>query len=313
MKNIYSIKKQVKKPTFKKLLPSQNNRLLQYMNFSVRDWFIAEYVDFLTFYWEFLTETMVLWCRDNDAWANFYWFHLARWNEWTWRKNIILKVSYYYEWNIIDIGQLNEFSKDWKKYLRVQIYGKGLLILNRENLRENFNNLLLFFGLREVFLTRIDYAVDCKKINFKKKNTLNARKWGDIKNLKTWEIEYTGFGSKGVSPLYLRYYNKKRDLKDTNYEWLYPEYDQYDQVMRYELQVNSDWISPNDKETTIDKIESIARFGQAVNPNKRSHKTAKQSDENFKIVQKIILQYKKTNNKSQLLKLQMLLDSCQVV
>ena len=149
MKNIYGIKRQVKKPTFKKLLPSQNNRLLQYMNFSVRDWFIAEYVDFLTFYWEFLTETMVLWCRDNDAGANFYWFHLARWNEWTWRKNIILKVSYYYEGNILDIGQLNEFSKDWKKYLRVQIYGKGLLILNRENLWENFNNLLyvlLYWG-----------------------------------------------------------------------------------------------------------------------------------------------------------------------
>lgn len=312
MKNIYIPDNLMQNLKNSKLLPSQNNRVLQYLKIGIRDWFIEEYVDFLTFYWDFLSETMVLRCRDNDAGANFFWFHLARWNEGSWRKNIILKIIYYYEGNLIDIGQFNEFSKDWKKLLRCQIYGKGLLILNRENLREKFESLLKFFWLNSICLTRIDYAVDCKKINFKKKNTLNARKGGQIHNVKTWEIEYVGFWSRWVSPLYLRYYNKKRDLKDSNYERLYPEYDKYDQVMRYELQVNSDGISPNDKIITVDELKNIANFWSCVNPSKRTHKHYTASDENFKIIQKIILWYKKTNNKAQLLKIQMLLDSCQL-
>lgn len=312
MKNIYTSKKLMKKPVLQKLQPSKNNRLLEYLKINATDWFIAEYVDFLTFYWAFVVETLVLWCRDNDAWANFFGFHLARWNEWTGRKNIILKIIHYYEWKLIDIGQLNEFTKDWKKLLRVQIYGKGLLIINRENLRENFESLLYFFGLNEVVMTRIDYAIDTQKINFKKKNTLNAKKWGQIHSVKTWEIEYLGFWSKWVSPLYLRYYNKKKDLVDSNYEWLYPEYKKFKEIMRYELQVNSDGISPEDKNKKVADIKEICCFGQKIAPRKRPHKEYISADEDYKTVQKIVLNYKKTNNKSQLLKILMLLESCQI-
>lgn len=293
--------------------PSPNNRLTKFLKITDSDCYIAEYVDFLTFYWEFLAETLVLWCRDNDAGANFYGFHLSRWNEGTWRKNMILKIIYYYEGKLVDIWQLNEFSKDGKKFLRVQLYGKGLLIINRENLRPDVEKLLLFFGLDEICLTRIDYAVDCEKINFSKKNTLNAKKWGQFHNVRTWEIEYVGFWSKGVSPLYLRYYNKKRDLIDTKYERLYPEYAQYEQVMRYELQVNSDGISPEDKVRKVYDLASICNFDLKVNPRKRQTKKRNSADDDFRTVQQIILHYKKTNNKAQLARLLMLLQSCQII
>lgn len=295
----------------KKAKPSDNNRLLQYLKITDSDCFIAEYVDFLTFYWSFLPETLVLWTRDNDAWTNFFGFHIARWNEGTGRKNIILKIIYYYEGKLVDIGQLNEFSKDWQRLLRVQIYGKGLLILNREDLRSSFEDLLKFFGMKELTLTRIDYAIDCEKINFKKKNTLNAKKGWSIYSVRTGKIEYIGFGSKWVSPLYIRYYNKKVDLKETNYERLYPDYDEYPQIMRYELQVNSDGIAPVDKNATVDQIKNIASFNSRVSPRKRvTQKKECSADRDFEKIKEIVFNYKKTNNQTQLLKIKMLLTQC---
>lgn len=290
---------------------SRENMLRKYIRFTDSDCFIAEYVDFLTFYWAYIPDIMVMWCRDNDCWANYFWFHISRWKEWTWVKNIILKVQYYYEGRIVDIAQLNEFTSKWgRSALRVQCYGKGLLIINRENLRDEFENLLFFFGMSEITLTRVDYAVDCEKMNFQKKNSLNAKKWGQFHNLRTWELEYLWFGSKGKSPLFLRYYDKKKDLKTSHFERLYPEYEQYETVMRYELQVNSDGISDATKYQHIYDLKGIVNFGKQVSKTKRSHKKYNESDKDFKTIQDIILNYKKTGNKWQISRILMLLESC---
>ena len=291
--------------------PSRQNMLRKYIRITDSDCYIAEYVDFLTFYGSYLPDTMVIWCRDNDCWANYFGFHISRWKEWTGVKNIILKVQYYYEGKIVDIAQLNEFTaKWWDRFLRVQVYGKGLLIINRVNLWDEFENLLFFFGMSDITLTRIDYAIDCEKMNFNKKNYLNAKKWWQFHNVRTWELEYLWFGSKGKSPLFLRYYNKKKDLKDSNFEWLYPEYEQYETVMRYELQVNSDWISANGKYQHIYDLKGIVNFWKQVSKSKRSHKKYTAADKDFKTVQDIILNYKKTGNKWQISRILMLLESC---
>lgn len=289
--------------------PSPSNRLLEKLRITDLDCFIAEYIDFLSFYGKYLSEVLVLWCRDNDAGANYFGFHITRWNEWTGYKNVILKIIYYYEGNLVDIGQFNEFTKDWERYLRVQLYGKWLLIINRENLWRNLENLLFFFGVNDIVLTRIDYAVDCEKMNFKKPNSLKAKKAGQFHNARTWELEYLWFGAKGKSPLFIRYYDKKKDLERSKFEWLYPEYEQYATIMRYELQVNSDWISPADKNKTVYDIEKIVNFNQDVSKTRRSHKRYEAADKDFRVVEGIIKRYKKTGNKAQLLRLLRLLES----
>lgn len=293
-------------------MPSTSNRLLEKLRITDSDCFIAEYIDFLSFYWKYLSEVLVLWCRDNDAWVNYFGFHISRWNEWKGYKNIILKIIYYYEWKLVDIWQFNEFTKDWERYLRVQLYGKWLLVINRENLRRNLENLLFFFGMNEIILTRIDYAIDCEKMNFKKPNSLKARKAGQFHNARTWELEYIWFGAKGKSPLFIRYYDKKKDLRWTKFEWLYPEYDKYETVMRYELQVNSDGISPYDKNKTVYDLEKIVNFYQDVSKNKRSHKRYAAADKDFRVVESIVKKYRDTNNKGQLSRLLRLLESMQL-
>lgn len=303
-KPLLKLKKSVKRP-------SVQNMLRKYIRFTDSDCYIAEYVDYLTFYGSYLSETMVLWCRDNDCWINYFGFHLTRWKEWSWVKNIILKIQYYYEGKIMEIGQLNEFTgKWWARFLRVQLYGKWLLVVNRENLRDELENLLFFFGMSEITLTRIDYAIDCEKMNFKKPNYLKAKKSWQFTNLRTGELEYLGFGAKWVSPLFLRYYDKKKDLKDSKFERLYPEYAQYDTVMRYELQVNSDWISEKAKYQHIYDLKGIVNFWKQVYKTKRSHKKYNESDKDFKTVQDIILNYKKTGNNGQISRILMLLEWC---
>ena len=273
--------------------PSPSNRLLEKLKITDSDCYIAEYIDFLSFYGKYLSEVLVFRCRDNDAGANYFGFHISRWNEGKWYKNIILKIIYYYEWKLVDIWQLNEFTKDWKRLLRVQLYGKGILVINRENLWRNLENLLFFFGMNDITLTRTDYAIDCEKINFEKKNLLKAKKAGQFHNARTGELEYLGFWAKGKSPLFIRYYDKKKDLQRTKFERLYPEYEKYDTIMRYELQVNSDGISPEHKDKTVYDLKKIANFGQEIAMNKRSHKRYVAADRDFRVVEGIVKRYRK--------------------
>jgi hypothetical protein len=97
-------------------------------------------------------------------------------------------------------------------------------------------------------------------------------------------------------------------LKKTKFEWLYPEYLQYDTVMRYELQVSSDGISAEDKNKHVYDLKAICNFNHKIKKNTRSHKKYTTADKDFKTVQQIILAYKKTNNRGQLSRILMLLE-----
>lgn len=312
MKNLTNSKSSVLNYENSVKCPSPSNRLLEKLKITDSDCYIAEYIDFLSFYGKYLPEVLVLWCRDNDAGTNYFGFHISRWNEGKWYKNIILKIIYYYEWKLVDIWQLNEFTKDWKRLLRVQLYGKGILVINRENLWRNLENLLFFFGMNDITLTRTDYAIDCEKINFEKRNSLKAKKAGQFHDARTGELEYLGFWAKGKSPLFIRYYDKKKDLERTKFEWLYPEYQRYSTIMRYELQVNSDGISPDHKNKTVYDLEKIANFWQEIWKNKRSHKRYVVADRDFRVVEGIVKKYRDTGNKGQLSRLLMLLESMQL-
>lgn len=287
---------------------SKNNRVLDYVKFNSSDWVVAEYVDYLAFYWEYFKESLVVFLRDNDAWMNLHWFHFTRFPN---KSNIILKAQKYYKWNIIDVFQIKQSSIKGKQVLKVDMYWKGLLIINREDIWSDFELVLQYFGLvDELILTRIDYAVDCEKMAWNKSHTLNTKMKTIIRNEYTWEIEYIRYGNSKVSPQFLRFYNKILDLKKNNALWLYPEYQKYDNLMRYELQIQSDWISDDEKRVYYNYLRHIASLWLSCSKNRRSHHKHRIIDRNFINIQKQILEYKRTKNYAQLSKLVMLLEGC---
>jgi hypothetical protein len=77
-------------------------------------------------------------------------------------------------------------------------------------------------------------------MNFDKKNKLKTKNNFTIKNDRTGDITYRLFGNKRTSAMFIRYYDKKLDLAETEFERLYPEYQKEKIVMRYELQIQSD-------------------------------------------------------------------------
>ena len=82
--------------------------------------------------------------------------------------------------------------------------------------------------------------------------------------------------------------------------------------MRYELQVNSDGISPEHKDKTVYDLGKIANFGQEIGKNKRSHKRYAAADRDFRVVEGIVKKYRDTGNKGQFSRLLMLLESMQL-
>lgn len=205
--------------------------------------------------------------------------------------------------------------------LKVDFYGKGLLVVNRENLRWTIEKVFTkFFWMEEIVITRADYTCDCARYNFKKPNKLNNKiAWKVSKEIKKefmtaeeiekaiieeekksmiiWEIsknnrvEYLLFGRKWKSARVLRYYDKRRELIARGTAWLYPEYFGYNEIMRYELQVNAEWFDKAEREIRIENLKDFANFGLFVPDNQASHKKKKDHsdyEEAEKYIRKIV-------------------------
>ena len=287
---------------------SPNNRVLDYVKFNSKDKVVAEYVDYLSFYGSYRKDSLIMRMRDNDAGMNLHGFHFTKFPS---KSNFILKAQKYYKWQIIDIFQLRETIVAQKPVLKVDIYWKWLLILNREWLWEDFELSLQYFGMiDDLILTRVDYCVDCEKMAWDKPHTLKTKMKTIIRNEYSWEIEYIRYWQKRSSPQFLRFYNKIIDLERTNSIWLYPEYKKYKSLMRYELQIQSDGIAEAEKVVHYSFIKHIANFGLSCSRNKRSHHKHKVIDRDFIQIQRKILEYKKEKNYAKLSKLVMLLEWC---
>ena len=102
----------------------------------------------------------------------------------------------------------------------------------------------------ELTITRIDYTVDCAKLNFRKENSLRCRvSWLFTKD---WEVKTKYFWKRWHdSAMFIRYYDKKEEIAVRGTAMLYPEYQFLPVVQRYELQVNSKWF---------DRYERIIKF-----------------------------------------------------
>ena len=267
--------------------PSLANRLTDYVKITERDEMIAEYVDYIRFYGDYRSKAKILFNRDNGECINIGCFRLVRAKN----KQFIVELYYFYWGYDVHIASFTENYVNSKSVLRCDLYWKGLLVLNREDLRPQMELVFNFFSFQEVVLSRIDYAVDCQKVNWDKACSLNVKYTNVLR--EKWVPCYVAFWVKESSPQFIRYYDKIKDLVDSEFTRLYPEYEQYWAVMRYELQVNSDWIGKDFKIRKIEDIKCLANFWTYVPKQSRTHHKLRYEPEDYKQVEKIILRMRK--------------------
>ena len=234
------------------------NKIWKYMSFTKKDKVLSDFIDYMSFYtsWNFAPLTKLL---SSDNAPSVY---LGRLSIDCLEKKIWLFrawISTSYLWYSIKLCQLQEM-KIWNKIvLKVDLYWKWLKLLREdEDLRKSFrifcSDWLLLW--EELTITRIDYTVDCMKLNFRKENSLRCRcSWMFSKD---WEVKTKYFGVKWHdSAMFIRYYDKKEEIAIRWTDMLYPEYRFLPVVMRYELQVNSKWFDKYERTIKFDDLYSV--------------------------------------------------------
>lgn len=256
---------------------SPNNKIWQYIKFTKKDKVLCDFIDYLAFYGKRERKrTLVLLSSDN--WPNFYVGKISIDKE-EWWASFKAYGSYSYMGYSVRLFRVREIQIWSEIVLKVDFYWKWLKVIREENLRDN---ILTIFGdyflMDEIKITRVDYTVDCAKYNFNKKNTLKTTIRGKVE--KEDNIEYLVFGRKGQSARFIRYYDKKKEIIDRKTSRLYQEYFWYDQIMRYELQINSDWLDPIERYMKVWNIKQFIDFGFTIANNGTSHKK-KRKDESL--------------------------------
>ena len=124
--------------------------------------------------------------------------------------------------------------------------------------------------MEDLTITRTDYTIDCQTYSFRKKNTLGARIKGRIE--KNDNLEYILFWRKWKSAKVIRYYDKKKEIEERGTQRLYPDYWGLPGVMRYELQVNSEGFSKDEREIDYQALKDYCNFWLYIWHNKATHK-----------------------------------------
>lgn len=287
---------------------SPNNRLSKYIKINPKDRFLAEYVDYVWFYFS----------RDSD----FFWKLDSRLRKsdngndsQIWLLNINKEKNRYfisvsYLWFPVRVARVLRTKILWQNVAKVDFYWKWILAINSMNLRGTFLSVFSSMWANKITLTRIDYAVDCQKMNFRKTNSL--------KNKISWKItwlswvEYICFGRRWKSAHFIRYYDK---LKELNKHWtlaLYPQYRFLDSVMRYELQINSEWLDEDERIIKLYDLESLCNFWLTISQRSSLyHLWGKTIQETLDIqsIKTILNKNKKSWNHNQLSRIYMLVNT----
>lgn len=259
---------------WKEIKLSPFNKLWEYLKFYESDGFLSEFIDYIGFYWKRDHSRILTYLRNNN-WACFY---LSR-------RLVIFKIdkSAYFNcfvsvslyWSPVNVCQLREIKVNGKMVLDVDLYGKWLKLIREEGLREELYLLFNYYlGMSEITLTRVDYTVDCLTRNFEKVNTLSNKVWAEFHKIENKHKIITGryfWRARHDSARFLRYYDKKEDIKTKNLEDIYPEYSLLPFVMRYELQVNSKGLDDYERNLTIDKLYSFITLGLEVKSSEWKH------------------------------------------
>lgn len=267
---------------------SKENKIWYYIKFNKNDKILWDFIDYLSFYtsWNFVQLTRLLssdngpsvyiWRLSVDRSENIKWMFRA------W-------VSTVYMWYSVKVCQLSEM-KIWSQIvLKIDIYWKWLKLL-REDI-DLYKSFKIFCRdwlelWDDLTITRIDYTVDCMKLNFRKYNSLRCRcSWVYYKD---WLTKTKYFGKRWHdSAMFIRYYDKKEEIANRNTSYLYPEYQYLPEVMRYELQVNSKWFDPNERIIKLDDLHSLICLGYHIWFNSSSHNKKKDESIYEEIVKKI--------------------------
>lgn len=267
---------------------SPNNMLNKYMKFTLKDWYISDFIDYCAFYWVWHHELLLNLDR-SDNWASLYIDNKLAVDIESYA-NFKAYVSVCVCGLPVKICQLKEV-KVWNRVvLSVNIYWKGCKVIREDWLWPSvYKFFTSYLGLHDIVITRIDYTCDCSVMNFNKKNFLtNSVCWYFTK--KIWRgkkkelLTYKLFGRKGSdSRRFLRYYDKKEEIIKRWTSYLYPEYEKYNSVMRYELQINSKWFDDFDRRKKIEDLESIITMWNYIINSSWKHKK-KDKDESLENV-----------------------------
>ena len=256
------------------------NKIWKYMSFTKDDKVLSDFIDYLSFYttWSFAPLTKLL---SSDNWPALYLWRLSV--DLIDRKQWLFKawISTAFMWYSIKICQLNEVKIKDKIVLKIDIYWKWLKLLRddhdlRLSLKLFFSDRLLLWD--ELTITRIDYTVDCAKLNFRKENSLKCHvSWIYTKD---WEVKTKYFWRKWHDTAsFIRYYDKKEEMSVRWTSHLYPEYQFLPVVMRYELQVNSKGFDPYERCIKFEELYNLINLWYHIEDNHLSHK--KQKEENL--------------------------------
>ena len=259
---------------WKEVKLSPNNKIWNYIKFYESDGVLAEFIDYVGFYWKRNNARILTYLKNNN-WACLY---LSR-------RLVLFKVdkSAYFNafvsvslyWSPVNVCQLREIKVGWKMVLDVDLYWKWLKLIREEWL---WDELYLLFNyylcMDEIVLTRVDYTVDCQKRDFDKVNTLSNRVGAEFYRVENNHKIITGryyWRSRHDSARFLRYYDKKHDNEVKNQSHLYPEYSLIPFVMRYELQVNSKGLDDYERCITINQLYDVITMWKEIKSSVWKH------------------------------------------
>ena len=277
----------------KKWFISEKNKIWDYIKFNSKDKVIWEYIDYLAFYGAWNRKYLLNLLRSDNWGSLFYKMFTIKPDS---LDHFQAKVFYSYMWIAVDMFQLKEITIWQDVFLKIDLYWKWLKLLREQNLWQDFYSFMSsVLYMKDIILTRADYTVDCAKYNFRKVNSLSNKvswsicsKWNRDRDLddlnrrverfnqenknKKKLVQYKLFGRKSSSSAkFIRYYDKKAEILARWTSFLYPEYFGYDQIMRYELQVNSKWFDSVERCMDIKDVESFINFGYCVSSSRWSH------------------------------------------
>ncbi|PZM87126.1 MAG: hypothetical protein DLD55_02960 [candidate division SR1 bacterium] len=245
------------------------NKLGDVLKITKEDGYIADFIDYIGFYGKWKkTDWYYLFMSDNGREA--YVDNISLIAENTSSGRIYIYGLYAYAGRVVRLFRADQMTMGKDFVMKIDLYGKGILLANKENLRGTLEKIRTkFFGMEEIKITRTDYTCDCSKYNFRKTNSLRVKIKGKFYTKD--ELSYYGFGKKGKNR-FLRYYDKKAEILKRGTQFLYPEYFGYSEIMRYELQVNGSALDDVYRVMNVDQIKDYANFGIYIPKNNKSHK-----------------------------------------
>lgn len=245
---------------------------------------LGTFLDFVSFYWLSNTWEEIYPFADNLNISLYEKLTIIRYEK-------FLMISTVYNDFIIPIARIDTFKMtSWKwsfkrivPFSRCSVYWKGLYVMrqNKEIIQYLLDFLQTIMPVDALKLSRLDITTDIPWLDFSIKCSLDTSKGNTRYNPKTHEVQTKYFGKK-TGDIYIRYYDKTAELKEKWFSFLYPEYQQHDKIMRYEIVLKTKAIPKiiKDKYCKIGTLPQLFEGLYMDEENKEKLNLARQSHRN---------------------------------